>query len=164
MKEIPLTQGKVALVDDRDYDALMSIGPWQAFKTSAGFYAARDLRESRTGRLRRFFMHAVLLGTVATSKWVDHVNGDTLDNRRTNIRRATPAQNAANRRKMAGSGCKYRGVSWDKVRKKFKATITPLGKQRHLGYYLAEEDAARAYDRAAVEAYGEFAKLNFPRN
>lgn len=95
---------------------------------------------------------------------IDHVNGDPADNRLANLRLATPTQNQHNAKSHRDSGCKYRGVVWDKNNGKWKAASKIDGKIRHLGHFDDPEDAARAYDEAAKEHFGEFAKLNFPKS
>lgn len=94
---------------------------------------------------------------------VDHISGDTLDNRRANLRVCTHAQNLANGRSHSDSRSRYRGVSWKAREGSWRAQIS-IGKQRSrfLGQWPTEEDAALAYDQAAREQYGEYARLNFP--
>lgn len=161
MKEIPLTQGKVALVDDRDYDALMSLGPWCAYKSRHTWYAVRAFRD-RNGKLCQWGMHAVLLGTRGTKIVVDHCNGNGLDNRRANLRRATREQNARNTTKPIRGASRFHGVSLTRQRKNWRAQIRIDGKRVHLGEFKTEELAARAYDEASRKHHGEFARLNFP--
>jgi hypothetical protein len=94
---------------------------------------------------------------------VDHVNGDGLDNRRSNLRVCTHAENARNqssRTRMSTS--RFRGVVWAKDRRKWRAMIGDNGRTVHLGNFTDEIEAAQAYDRAAREMYGAFARLNFP--
>jgi hypothetical protein len=97
----------------------------------------------------------------------DHINGNGLDNRRVNLRSATPSQNSANmwkprRPDLSQHSSRYKGVSWDKSRRKWQAKITVAQRCRSLGRYDRDDDAARAYDAAALAAWGEFAWLNFP--
>jgi len=89
-----------------------------------------------------------------------HINGCGLDNRKANLRPVTHAQNHQNRRKISGTTSRYKGVSWYKRRNRWHATIQINRKTKDLGYFEKEEDAAHAYDEAAKEAVGEFARLN----
>jgi len=95
---------------------------------------------------------------------VDHINHNGLDNRKANLRFATPQQNTWNRRCLSRcKGTKYIGVSWDKQSRKWRVRILVDGKSRFLGYFEDEKEAAKAFDRAAKEHRGEFAFLNFPQ-
>lgn len=159
MKEIPLTKNKIALVDDRDYARLMSIGPWYAHRGKHTWYAARHIN-TLDGR-KVLYMHAAILGTFCVNgRCGDHADGNGLNNQRYNLRRATTAQNNANKRKQRnGRTSQFRGVSTHKRRPgMFRAVV----KGRDLGFFSTEEDAARAYDRAASQEFGPFAALNFP--
>lgn len=159
VKEIALTQGKVAIVDDADFDQL-SKWKWSTHcnrrEGIAYFYAVR--REG--DRLIR--MHHIVLG-VEGRILVDHVQpANTLDNRRTNLRVASISQNAQNQRKqLRPTSSKFKGVSWHRGSRKWRAVIGFKGKLISLGLFHSEQDAARAYDRAAVERFGEFARPNF---
>jgi HNH endonuclease len=93
---------------------------------------------------------------------IDHINGDCLDNRRENLRKATRSQNMANQPKIGGTwSSHYKGVTWFKQRQKWRAQIKIEGRNHHLGLFINEDDAAKAYDEAAFQAFGEFAHLNF---
>jgi hypothetical protein len=155
VKQIPLTRGYVALVDDEDYERVMAAGPWCARPDKRTVYAQRRL-PLPGGRQTTQSLHAFLTG------WpqVDHNNGDGLDNRKCNLRPATHEQNAANRRLNRNSTSGYKGVT--RVRGRWLAQIQASKKHRHLGYFDSPEDAARAYDRAARELFGAYARPNFP--
>jgi len=156
-KAIPLTRGLVVLVDDEDYEAAIDAGPWWAVGRGYTFYAERHI--SRTGTRRTTGLHTFLTGW----PYVDHRNGDGLDNRRANLRQATHAQNMGNRRMAKNNKSGFKGVSWNASRRCWCACIGVAGKVRHLGGFRNAEDAARAYDAAAVAVWGEFARINFSR-
>lgn len=159
MKKIPLTKGKEALVDDRDYETLMSVGPWYARRGKHTWYAERHIT-THAGR-DTLSMHAAIMGTFCVkSCCVDHKDGDGLNNQRSNLRRATIAQNNANKRKQRnGITSRFRGVS---TRTDRPGVFRAVVRHREIGFFPTEEEAARAYDRAAVEEFGQFARLNFP--
>lgn len=152
MKKIPLTKGKYALVDDGDFEWLNE----HKWCVSHG-YAVRRL--SKAEGFRVVFMHRVIANTPENMK-TDHINGDTLDNKRTNLRVCTQAQNVANRRKQPGTTSTYKGVSWQKYAKKWQAHISEKNRSKYLGLYADEAGAAKAYNVAAQELFGVFAKLN----
>lgn len=159
MKMIPLTRGMVALVDDEDYDRL-SKHEWRAYWRGYTFVA----RSRRRVGGRTLYMHREILNA-PTGREVDHVDGNSLNNCRSNIRLATTSQNNMNKGKpriKRTPTSKYKGVYWDRSSGAFRAGIRVNGIQKHLGQFRNEEDAARAYDVAAHELFGEFARLNFP--
>lgn len=159
---IPLTQGKVAIVDLEDYDRLSQF-KWHAFKGRSGWYARRGLND-RTWE----WMHRFLAGAVKGQK-VDHQNGDGLDNRRDNLRFTTNTLNNANRSRSKRTAFPYKGVriisrAKPTTPRPWGAYIRNEGKKIYLGTYRTAEDAARAYDEKARELFGEFACVNFPQN
>ena len=152
MREIPLTQGKIALIDDEDYE-LISQYKWCAHQTFSGHWYAK----AKGGKIS---MHRLLMGA-KKGEQIDHVDGKGLDNRRANLRFATQMQNNGNMKKQTGTSSQYKGVAWDKSRSKWIVHIHRGNKQFFLGRFENEEDAARVYDAAAKEYFGEFAYTNF---
>lgn len=160
MKEIPLTQGYVALVDDSDFETVNAHN-WYAEKASRGIYATRNIRKPSGNwgiqRLHRFLMPEV--------PRIDHHDGDGLNNQRDNLRPATHKQNTQSfRRKKIGATSSFRGVYWNKSHCKWYARIEVSGTPIYLGCFTSETDAAKAYDVAAVKHFGDFASPNFNRN
>lgn len=156
-KLIPLTQGKYAIVDEMDYEWL-SQWKWNYHKFG---YAIRtqhicitDNKQIKVGiRMHRLIMDA------ADGLDVDHINGDTIDNRRSNLRVCSRSENMMNQRKTRGTS-KYKGVYWNAERKKWMARLKIDKKTIFLGRFLSQEDAALAYNNAATQYFGEFARLN----
>lgn len=150
--------GRVALLDDRDA-GLLDLGTWCVLRSDQiddRFYVHAFIG-GRTVYLHRLILHA------PPGITVDHRNGDGLDNQRSNLRFASRGQNNANRKVRNSTG--FRGV--EKIGRRFSASIsqprTPgVGKALRLGRFDSAEEAARAYDAAAVDRFGEFARLNFP--
>lgn len=145
---IALTKGQFALVDEADFERLSQ----SSWSYGSGGYAERRIG----GRLQR--MHEAI---IRCDGLTDHADGNKLDNRRSNLRAATPSQSMANTRARGASGFKgvtfYRGRGGNYAR----PWMARLGK-KSLGYYATPEEAAQAYDAAAAIAYGSFARLNFP--
>jgi hypothetical protein len=156
---IELTQGQVAIVDDEDY-ADLSAFKWRTRQQPSGiWYARRTLRDAESGRCMEL-MHRRILNA-ADGLYVDHANGDGLDNRRANLRLATNSQNQANRHRLSLNTSGYRGVCWNSGCRKWQAGIKKMGRSYHLGLYDTPQVEALAYDRAAREMFGQYARLNF---
>lgn len=160
MKEISLTRGLVALVDDEDYEKVFSLGKWWAMKLrgihTEGWYAARTLYHNGPTVL----MHRFILSAPPELK-VDHKDGNGLRNTRDNIRLCTTAQNVQNNRAIQGTSS-FKGVSWNTKQGCWYSMIHHQGKFHWLGHHDSEVSAAQAYDEAAKRFFGEFAWLNFP--
>jgi hypothetical protein len=169
MKKIALTKGKVALVDDIDFAWL---GQWKWSYVNSG-YAVRGRRHN--GRNHMLLMHReflVRMGVeLSDEDYGDHINHDRLDNRRSNLRAATPTQSNCNLPTTNKHGYRgivyhpfcYRGSKRYERKKPWQSRISVPGRKRplSLGYYATSEEAARAYDEAAKKHHGEYATLNF---
>lgn len=152
MKEIQLSKGKSTIVDDDDYEVLNQY-KWYC---SHG-YAVRDkiINKSRTS----YRMHRVIMNCPENMQ-VDHINGNPLDNRKINLRICTKNQNNKNLKKPLTNKTGYKGVSYCKSRKKYCSYISINNKTKPLGRFDTAVEAAKAYNKAASEYYGEFANLN----
>lgn len=153
MREIELTQGKVAIVDDDDFEWL------NQWKWRFDIYAVRELRG------KPLYMHRIILQTPIGMQ-TDHINGDKLDNRRENLRICSASQNKQNEGIRSNNTSGYKGahyVSTNNRIKKWCATIWINNKSIFLGFFLTAEEAARAYDKKAIELFGDFANLNFKK-
>ena len=159
MRKIKLSQGKFALVDDADFDWL-SKWKWYAAKGRNTWYAGRNVRIPGSKRRTSLRMHRFILGITTTLACGDHINGNGLDNCRSNIRRATHAQNSRNQKIRTNGASKFKGVARNKLANKWIAQIKFEYKNIGLGYFKSEIKAARAYNKKAKELFGEFAKLN----
>ncbi len=153
IRYIPLTRGKYAMVDAADYPWLSEY-KWHVVAPGKE-YAGRK-QQGKTVYMHREIMQPPL------GMMVDHIDGNSLNNCRRNLRNCTNQQNMQNIRKSPRVGSRYKGVYYDKRRRTFSAKICHNGKSYHLGTFATEIEAARAYDRKALELFGEFARLNFP--
>ena len=158
MRKIPLTQGKLALVDDDDYDRVKKL-KWCAAQNRGTWYAIH-------GRDPPVYLHRFILNA-KTGDECDHVNGDGLDNRRHNLRFCNPSQNQANSGKHRfhygrPTSSLYKGVYWHKRDRNWQASIRLGYRGKFLGCFGDENQAAEAYDSAARTYFGSFARLNFP--
>lgn len=158
MKEIKLTRGMFALVDDEDFEYLNQ-WKWNAQKIRNNWYAVRTVWSSGNKRHGEL-MHRVLLKAKTAKEIVDHKDRNGLNNQKVNLRLCTVAQNCANRSPKKHSTSKYLGVCWIAGRGKWRADIKDSGKNKFLGQFDSEDAAANAYNAAAKEIHGEFANLN----
>lgn len=156
MKEIPLTRGLVAVVDDCDAE-LVGRHRWHAAKRLHTFYAATNIRRE-DGTRTILLMHRMIMGCTRREDYVDHWDGDGLRNVRPNLRRCTHTenmQNAAMRKNKLGR----KGVSYSARHGRYYARICDRGKQIYLGHFATAVEAHGAYRQAATERFGEFARF-----
>lgn len=153
MKQIPLTKNKFVLVDDSDFEWL---NQWKWC-----FHSGYAVRRMPFEASRFIYMHR-LIASPREDEQVDHINMDRLDNRRENLRVATKSQNMQNRGKQMNNTSGFKGVSLDKRKKnkKWRANIHIGTKDVSLGYFLTPEEAAIAYNMAALEHHGAYARIN----
>ncbi len=111
----------------------------------------------------RVWMHRLIMNT-PKGLFVDHINGDKLDNRKCNLRNATRSQNGMNKPKMANNKSGYKGVTFNKRLQKWVAQIKLEDKKMHIGTFFCKIEAAKAFDMKAIALHGEYAKLNFDRS
>lgn len=154
---ISLSQNQFAIIDDDDV-LLINNFDWYLFRDPYNCYAFTVIKLAN-GRKRTLRMHRLILNPF-DNQGVDHINNNGLDNRRDNLRIATQSQNNANRRKFINCTSQYKGVSWWKDKSKWTACINVNHKRTFLGYFHDEKEAAEAYNCAAINLFGKFAKLN----
>ncbi len=161
MKEIQLTQGKVALIDEADADLIEGYG-WYAYRSpkNGEYYAQANVRRDQS-RYTTIKMHR-LIAAAESGEQVDHANHNGLDNRRSNLRRCTQSQNQANARKRKDSSG-WKGVHFVKSSRVWRTRIQVRGRRILVGDFKNPEDAATAYNFAAAEHFGEFACFNLAK-
>lgn len=157
---VPLTGGKFALIDEVDW-SIVSRHCWHVRNGRNTLYAVANEYIPETKGGRKIWMHR-LITDAPDGIQVDHINRDGLDNRRCNLRLATPVENQRNRPGKKNGTSVYKGVSWSSQHSKWRAQIYHDQRQHFVGLFHDEIDAARAYDSRAKEIHGRFAYLNFP--
>jgi len=159
VSSIPLTQNAHVIIDAEDFISLCNRkwSLWQ--KTQSQSRYARSNEKGKTIYMHREIMNA------PKGMEIDHINGNGLDNRKSNLRVCTKAQNQQNAKKRTGKSSVFKGVCWEKDRRKWRASIKPVNKKRfNIGRFISEIDAAKAYDVEALYYFGEFAKTNFKQS
>lgn len=160
MKEIRVGKKFVALVDDEDFERLAKL-KWCHSKGKNTYYAVTDILHPDDPRYRRCISMQRLVMGDPEGFLVDHKDGNGMNCQKRNLRVVSNAQNSMN--SGPRNGKKYKGTSFDKAKQKWRAQIIVGGKRPPWsGYFETEEAAARAYDRLAIQNFGEFAWLNFP--
>lgn len=157
-KQISLSSKYTTILDEDDYEYI-SQWKWHTGNGKYSLYARRSA--IKDGKNICIFMHREIARTPLNLK-TDHINGNTLDNRKSNLRICTNAENCRNQNKSNNTTSKWKGVSWHKGTTCWQARIKINWKLIHLGIWNTEEEAAKAYDIAALKYHGEFARLNLP--
>lgn len=164
---IPLGNNRIALIDECDSDLAQHkwfAKPSPSYARGGDFMAVRSLPHNGNVYQKTQYLHRVIVARMIGRELerkedVDHIDSNPLNNRRSNLRLATRAQNGANQRKPSTNTSGFKGVSFHKQRKKWGANIRVNDKLRNLGYFDTPEEAHEAYKKAAVEAFGEFARF-----
>jgi len=156
MKEIRLTQGKVALVDDVDFEEISKY-KWYPLNSQLNHVCAFTCIKNKVNYMHRMIINAPI-GTM-----VDHINGNPLDNQRANLRLCTNAQNQQNRKTKGKGKSDFRGLSFRKKWNTWEIHVRVNGRQTYIGSSKNEIEAAKLYDIAAIKFHGEYASTNFPR-
>lgn len=154
MKEITLKTGEKAIVDDCVFGYLSKF-KWQKSVHDGCVYARRCFR--KFGRTYSILMHREIL---SCEGFIDHKDGNGLNNQIENLRECTPSQNMWNRKKNKNGSSIYKGVQWWKNQNKWVARIAKNKKRFLIGYFNNEKDAAKAYNDAALRLHGDFANIN----
>lgn len=160
MKRIPLTKGKFALVDNEDYDYIVAMGKWKC--NNSGYAVKSITTTNENGKIVNSdkIMHRIIMNC-PKGVHVDHINGNGLDNRKSNLRLCSIQENSRNRGAQRNNTTGFKGVVYEASRGMFKSRIQVSKHKRiHLGYFKNPKEAARAYNEAAIKYHGEFAKLN----
>lgn len=158
---IALGHGLVAIIDESDLATVMPLA-WSASPIGNTVYAQATRPTAAAGPFTIYMHRLICPLDPSDRRGIDHINGDGLDNRRQNLRPATQQQNLANARPQKGRSSRFKGVSFHKMSGRWAASITVDYRSRYLGLFDDEVAAAAAYDTAALEAFGEFARPNFP--
>jgi len=157
---LELSQGGKALVDEEDYSRVARY-KWRRINKGGLRYAVHSFRRGPE-ETKNIYLHRMLLQLPAGRERleVDHINGNGLDNRKANLRICSRSENMMNQRPRHGLSSSYKGVWWHKRAEKWYSGIMVGKKNFHIGCFIEEEEAARAYNVAAQEHFGDFARLN----
>lgn len=152
MKEIPLSQGKVAIIDDEDYERVSQYG-W-CYSSTIGYAVSSRKHDGKKLLMHRFIMN------VPKDKVTDHINRDKLDNRKENLRICSRAQNNCNMGVRSHNKSGLKGVYWTEKHKAYQVTIRHNKTPMYLGLFKDKYEAARMYNFWAIDLFGEFASIN----
>lgn len=154
-KQIQLSQGKFALVDDEDFEKI------NQYKWHYDNNRRRDgYAVAQTGyKGKKIYMHRFIVNAQKEQE-IDHIDGNKLNNQKSNLRVVTRSQNNYNQRPQINASSKFKGVTWHKKAQKWMATIHTKDNKIYLGVFTEEAEAAKAYNKIAKELFGEYARLN----
>lgn len=159
MKKLKIQKSnKVALLDNEDYKFIKFLNIKWYISPSGYVYGY-------FGFNKKYLLHRVLFCLLSKSYkkiHVDHIDDNPLNNQRINLRLCSNKENVSRKKKLKGFSSKYKGVGWTKREQKWRAAITHNFKSIHIGYFKNEIDAAKAYDKIAIELFKGFCRLNFP--
>lgn len=156
MQTVLLTKNQMVLIDDDDFEKIKYYSWYASYNTKLrGYYAMTQIKN------KTIYMHRLIMG-FPDNLDIDHINKNTLDNRKENLRICTRSQNQCNRPKASHNKSGYKGVWYDKPRQKWHAEIQFNNKKKHLGRFETAEEAALYRDAVALQLHGEFVHLNFP--
>jgi len=152
---IPLTRGHSAIIDAVDVDLVRKINWWASSSKSTSY--ARGIQQAvpGEGKGEYVYLHRIII-SAPDGVHVDHINHDGLDNRRDNLRLCNVSENIMNAQKRSDNKSGFKGVSWEKIGRKWRAQIRSRGKKIHLGSFDSPEDAHQAYSRASQEMHGVY--------
>lgn len=159
--KVPLTQGQVAIISSEDYE-LIGRYKWCANKRKTRWYAVGYVKGTGRKNCKVIYMHR-LITNAPKGVDVDHIDGNGLNNTRENLRFASRTQNMQNERNIRKGTSRYKGVWFSKQKSKWIAEIKVNKRKIHLGTFADEEEAAKTYDAAAIQYFGEFAHTNFKK-
>jgi hypothetical protein len=149
-------QNKTVLIDSEDYDLIKEY-TWNISNDGWNDYAKTEIWK---GGRKKIYMHQLIMGTKGTKYLVDHKNCNGLDNRRSNLRICDNSGNGANRRIVSNNTSGMKGVSWNMQAGKWRVKVVKNGRDHHCGYFDDLIEGAKAYDKKAIELFGEFARTN----
>ena len=159
MKKIELFSGEDCLVDDEDFEEI-SNKKWHILKNRNTYYAQTHIKLN--GKDVKDYMHRIIMKLSKNDeRYIDHIDGNGLNNQKNNLRFCTISQNAGNSSKQKNNTSGYKGVFYHKHSKKYQVQIMSNKKMTACGYFKTKEEAALVYDKKARELFGEFAKTNF---